>query len=294
MKVGFVGLGRMGQAMAQRLLGGGHEVGVYNRTAEKVKPLLDLGAQPMASIKDAANYGAAVFTMLSDDAALFDVVEQPGGLKESLPRDGVHICAGTHSVAAITKLTAMHTEAGQFLITMPVLGRPEVTLAGQSAVLVAGMPDKVAHCLPSIAAIGGRVAVVGAEPVAATVMKIANNFMLGCAIEAMGEGFSLVRKYGVKPEVFFDAVLAEGQFACRAYKIYGQLITEERYLPAGQRAVLAVKDVNLALAAGEAVGVPLPSGNIWRDRLIGAVAHGEGEHDWSVMARDQARASGLA
>jgi 3-hydroxyisobutyrate dehydrogenase-like beta-hydroxyacid dehydrogenase len=118
--------------------------------------------------------------------------------------------------------------------------------------------------------------------------------MLGCAIEAMGEGFSLVRKYGVKPEVFFDAVLAEGQFACRAYKIYGQLIAEERYLPAGQRAVLAVKDVNLALAAGEAVGVPLPSGNIWRDRLVGAVAHGEGEHDWSVMARDQARASGLA
>ena len=70
MKVGFVGLGRMGQAMTQRLLGGGHEVGVYNRTAEKLKPLLDLGAQPMASIKDAANYGAAVFTMLSDDAAL--------------------------------------------------------------------------------------------------------------------------------------------------------------------------------------------------------------------------------
>ena len=153
MKVGFVGLGRMGQAMTQRLLAGGHEVGVYNRTAEKLKPLLDLGAQPMASIKDAANYGAAVFTMLSDDAALFDVVEQPGGLKESLPPGGVHICAGTHSVAAVTKLTAMHTDAGQFLITMPVLGRPEVTLAGQSAVLVAGTPDKVEHCRPSIAAI---------------------------------------------------------------------------------------------------------------------------------------------
>jgi 3-hydroxyisobutyrate dehydrogenase-like beta-hydroxyacid dehydrogenase len=231
--------------------------------------------------------------MLADDAALFDVVEQPGGLKEALPRGGIHICAGTHSVAAIVKLTAMHAAVGQFLITMPVLGRPEVTLAGQSAVLVAGSPDKVEHCRPLIGAIGGRVAVVGAQPIAATVMKIANNFMLGCAIEAMGEGFSLVRKYGVTPEVFYDAVLAEGQFACRAYKIYGQLIAEERYLPAGQRAVLAVKDVNLALAAGEAVGVPLPSGNIWRDRLVGAVAHGEGEHDWSVMARDQARASGL-
>jgi 3-hydroxyisobutyrate dehydrogenase-like beta-hydroxyacid dehydrogenase len=293
MKVGFVGLGRMGQAMTRRLLDGGHEVGVYNRTADKLKPVIDLGAKPMASIKAAANFGAAVFTMLADDAALFDVVEQPGGLKEALPPGGIHICAGTHSVAAINRLTAMHADAGQFLITMPVLGRPEVTLAGQSAVLVAGSPDKVEHCRALIAAIGGRVALVGAQPIAATVMKIANNFMLGCAIEAMGEGFALVRKYGVAPEVFYDAVLAEGQFACRAYKIYGQLIAEERYLPAGQRAVLAVKDVNLALAAGEAVGVPLPSGNIWRDRLVGAVAHGEGEHDWSVMARDQARASGL-
>ena len=96
MKVGFVGLGRMGQAMTQRLLGGGHEVGVYNRTAEKLKPLLDLGAQPMASIKDAANYGAAVFTMLSDDAALLDVVEQPGGLKD-LCREAEFISAPAHT-----------------------------------------------------------------------------------------------------------------------------------------------------------------------------------------------------
>ena len=59
------------------------------------------------------------------------------------------------------------------------------------------------------------------------------------------------------------------------------------------RAVLGLKDANLALAAGEAVGVPLPSGNVWRDRLVGALAHGEGEHDWAVMAKDQARASGL-
>ena len=126
--------------------------------------------------------------MLSDDAALFDVVEQSGGLKEALPPGGVHICCGTHSVAATTKLTAIHGDAGQFLITMPVLGRPEVTLAGQSAVLVAGSPDKVNIVRPLIAAIGGRIAVVGDQPIAATVMKIANNFMLGCAIEAMGEG----------------------------------------------------------------------------------------------------------
>src|SRR5271170_2665376 len=108
MKVGFVGLGRMGQAMTRRLLEGGHEVGVFNRTADKLKPLTDLGAKPMASIKAAANFGAAVFTMLADDAALFDVVEQAGGLKEVLPKRGIQICSGTHSVGAITKLTEIH------------------------------------------------------------------------------------------------------------------------------------------------------------------------------------------
>ncbi len=89
-------------------------------------------------------------------------------------------------------------------------------------------------------------------------------------------------------------MLTDGLFNCSAYKVYGKIIAEERYLPAGQRAILGLKDANLALAAGEAVGVPLPSGNVWRDRLVGAVAHGESEHDWAVMAKDQARASGLA
>ena len=116
--------------------------------------------------------------------------------------------------------------------------------------------------------------------------------MLGCAIEALGEGFALVRKYDVASEVFYD-VLTDILFGCSAYKTYGKIIMEERYLPAGQRVMAGLKDANLALAAGEAVGVPLPSGNVWRDRLVGAVAHGEAEHDWAVMAKDQARASGL-
>ena len=244
------------------------------------------------SIKAAATFGAAVFTMVSDDAAAFEVVTGPGGIKESLPKGGIHICAGTHSVAAIEKLAAIHAGAGQVLIATPVLGRPEAVIGGAAGILVGGPPPSVEHCRPLFAAIAGRIVDAGADPVTAAAIKIANNFVLGCAIEAMGEGFSLVRKYGVAPDVFYR-VLTEGPFGCWAYKTYGQFIAEERYLPAGQRAVNGLKDANLALAAGEAKGVPLPSGNVWRDRLVGAVAHGEGEHDWAVMAHDQARASGL-
>ena len=292
MKVGFIGIGRMGQAMARRLVYGGHEVGVYNRTAEKMQALTDHGAKALSSVKAAANFGEAVFTMLTDDAAVMDVVTQSGGIKESLPKGGVHICAGTHSVAAITKLTALHADAGHVLLATPMLGRPEVVAAGWASMVVGGPPLSVERLRPLFAAIAGRVVDSGADPVTATVIKIANNFVLGCAIEALGEGFALTRKYGVAPEVFYG-VLTEGLFACWAYKTYGKFIADERYLPAGQSAKNGLKDANLALAAGEAVGVPLPSGNVWRDRLVGAVAHGEGEHDWAVMARDQARASGL-
>ena len=293
MKVGFIGLGRMGEVMTRRLLDAGNEVGVYNRTAAKLKPLVDAGAKPMASIKDAAKFGDAVFTMLGDDAAVLAVVGQSGGLKESLPAGGIHICAGTHSIAAIEKLNVIHRDAGQVLITSPMFGRPEVVVAGQAGIVVGGPGKEVAHCRPLFAAIAARVVEAGADPASAAVIKIANNFVLGCAIEALGEGFSLVRKYGIAPDIF-NRVLTEGLFACGAYKIYGTMIAEERYLPAGQSVKNGLKDANLALSAGEAKGVPLPSGNIWRDRLVGALAHGEADHDWAVMAHDQARASGLA
>ena len=146
MKVGFIGLGRMGQVMARRLIDAGHEVGVYNRTPEKIKPLTDAGAKAVDSIKAAATFGDAVFTMVSDDAAALDVVTRPGGLKESLPKGGIHICAGTHSVAAIEQLTAIHAEAGQILIASPMLGRPEVVAAGGAGIVVGGPADAVARC----------------------------------------------------------------------------------------------------------------------------------------------------
>jgi 3-hydroxyisobutyrate dehydrogenase-like beta-hydroxyacid dehydrogenase len=293
MKVGFIGLGRMGSAMARRLIEGGHEVGVYNRTPEKLKGLVALGAKPLDSIKAAATCGDAVFTMLADDAAVTDVVSRAAGLLASLPNGGIHVCAGTHSVACVQALKKMHAEAGQILIATPMLGRPEVVASAQAGMVLGGDKASVDRCRPLFAAIARRTFEAGGDPVAAAALKIANNFVLGCAIEAMGEGFSLIRKYDVVPDVFYD-VMTDGLFACSAYKIYGKLIAEERYLPAGQRAILGLKDANLALEAGGAVGVPLPSGNVWRDRLVGAVAHDEAEHDWAVMAKDQARASGLA
>ena len=293
MKVGFIGTGRMGQAMVRRMLEAKHEVGVYNRTPEKAKPLADAGAKILSSIADATRFGDVVYTMLADDTALEDVVFQNGGLLASLPKGGIHVCAGTHGIPAIRRIKEAHAAKDQVLVAAPMMGRPELVTAGTAGVFASGPADAMAKCKPLFDALGRKTFAGGNDPEAATAMKIANNFVLGCAIEAMGEGFALTRKYGVATSVFYD-VMTDGLFNCSAYKVYGKIMVDESYAKVGQMAVLGLKDANLALEAGNIAAVPLPSGNVWRDRLIGAVAHGDGDKDWAVMALEQARASGLA
>jgi 3-hydroxyisobutyrate dehydrogenase-like beta-hydroxyacid dehydrogenase len=292
MKVGFIGTGRMGGAMVRRLLEAKHGVGVYNRTPDKAKPLADAGAKILGSAADAARYGDVVYTMLADDTALEDVVSRQG-LLDALPKGGIHICAGTHGIPVIRKIKKIHADKGQVLVAAPMMGRPELVTAGTAGVFASGPAEAMARCKPLFDALGRKTFEGGADPEAATAMKIANNFVLGCAMEAMGEGFALTRKYGVDTSVFYD-VMTDGLFNCSAYKVYGKIMVDESYSKVGQMAVLGLKDANLALEAGHLASVPLPSGNVWRDRLIGAVAHGDGDKDWAVMALEQARASGLA
>jgi 3-hydroxyisobutyrate dehydrogenase-like beta-hydroxyacid dehydrogenase len=292
MKVGFIGIGGMGSRMARRVLEAGHDLAIYNRTRDKVRPLGEAGAKIADTIADLTRQADIVITMLADDAALAAVVGEPGGLLATLAPGGIHVAMGTHGVGIIRDIDVRHREAGQVLVAAPVLGRPEVAASGQLGLVPAGPPAAVDACRPLFAAIGRRVFEAGSDPVAAAAIKVSNNFVLGCAIEAMGEAFALVRKYGVDPAIMHE-VMTEGLFAAPAYRTYGRMIVDGAYDPPGQKAVLGLKDANLALAAGEAAGVPLPSGNVWRDRLIGAIAHGDGQRDWGVMALEQARASGL-
>jgi 3-hydroxyisobutyrate dehydrogenase-like beta-hydroxyacid dehydrogenase len=292
MKLGFIGTGRMGGAMVGRLLAAKHEIGVYNRTPEKVKPLADAGAKIVASVADATRYGDVIYTMLADDAALEDVVFRQG-LLDALPNGGIHVCAGTHGIPVIRKIKEAHAAKGHSLLAAPMMGRPELVVAGTAGVFASGPAAAMAKCKPLFEALGRKTFEGGNDPEAATAMKIANNFVLGCAIEAMGEGFALTRKYGVATDVFYD-VMTDGLFNCSAYKVYGKIMVDESYSKVGQMAALGLKDANLALEAGFLASVPLPSGNVWRDRLVGAVAHGDGDKDWAVMALEQARASGLA
>jgi 3-hydroxyisobutyrate dehydrogenase-like beta-hydroxyacid dehydrogenase len=283
----------MGQAMAGRLVAAGHDVILYNRTAGKLSSLVEHGARAATTIAESARYAGVVLSMLADDTALRAVAEGSGGLIESLPAGGIHVAMGTHDVEYIRALATAHAGAKQSLISAPVLGRPAAVAAGQLGIIVAGNADAVSRCLPLFNAIGRRVYSAGPNPDSAATMKLANNFLLACAIEALGEAFSLVEKCGVASSVF-HSMITDGLFACPAYNTYAKIIADKAWDTVGFTVLLALKDIDLALAAGDASGVPLPSANICRNRLLSAISHGEGQRDWAVMALEQARASGLS
>jgi 3-hydroxyisobutyrate dehydrogenase-like beta-hydroxyacid dehydrogenase len=292
MRIGLVGLGRMGQGMAARLLSGGHELLVYNRTAGKAAELEKAGATVAPTVAAACKDREVVISMVADDTALNEVALGAGGIRESLPKDAVHVSMGTHSAGAIKALAAAHAERGQAFVAAPVLGRPDAAAAGQLVIVAAGPPAALKKCEPAFGVMGRKTVEAAATPESALAIKLANNFVLGCAIETMAEGFALVRKYGVNPQVFYD-VMTEGLFAAPAYKVYGKLMVDSSYDKPGFTTRLGLKDIKLALAAAELVNVPLPSGSVVRDRLVGAIAHGDGDKDWAVLGREQARACGL-
>ena len=292
MRVGFLGIGRMGRGIAARILTGGHDLVVYNRTPGRVDELEQAGARVATSIAEACREREVVVTTVADDAALEEVTLGSAGIRDSLPEGAIHMTMGTHGVATVQALTAAHSAAGQVMVAAHAVGRPDVAAAGQIGIIVGGPPDAVGRCAPLFEVIGRRTFEAGADPASAAAVKLANNFVLGCAIEVMGEAFSLTRKYDVEPQVLYE-LMTDGLFAAPAYKVYGKIMVDEAYDQVGFSADLGLKDANLVLAAANLARLPLPSANVLRDRLLGAVAHGDGPKDWAVIAREQARAGGL-
>jgi 3-hydroxyisobutyrate dehydrogenase-like beta-hydroxyacid dehydrogenase len=293
MKVGFIGLGRMGSGMAARILEHGHDLAVYDVVPESTARVAAAGGRVASSLTDVCQGREVVITMLAEDAAVDAVVFGEGGLRDSLPAGAIHLAMGTYGIGTIRTLAAAHAAAKQTLVAAPVLGRPDLAASGQLGIVSAGPDEAVGRCEPLFRVIGRLTFHAGKEPEAASAIKLANNLVLGCAIQAMGEAFSLVRKYDVQPQVLYD-VMTEGLFSAPAYKVYGKIIVEEGYDRAGSTIALNLKDANLIIAAGDIARVPLPSGNTFRDRLLSAIAHGDAAREVAALALEQARACGLA
>jgi len=291
MKIGFVGLGNMGQAMARNLCKTGHTVSVYNRTRSRAEELEADGALVVDTPSDASR-GDIVITMLSDDAAVETAVLGEGGLIYALRQETVHISMSTISAALSKRLAEAHHRAGRAYVAAPVFGRPDAAAAGKLFILAAGSPGAVEKCLPIFDVLGQRTFVISENPWDASIVKLSGNFLTASVIESLGESLALIRKYGIDQDKFLD-VLTGSLFSAPVYKTYGRIMAREDYEPAGFRLPLGLKDLRLLLAAAEDIDAPMPTASLIHEQFLTALARGYQDLDWSSLGLLSAENAGL-
>jgi 3-hydroxyisobutyrate dehydrogenase-like beta-hydroxyacid dehydrogenase len=290
MRIGFIGLGRMGGGMAANLLKAGHEVTVFNRTPGKAEGLVERGARAAAGVADACQ-GDAVVTMLADDNAVESVVFGENGVIAHLHKDAIHVSMSTISVALAERLTAAHAKAGQRFVAAPVFGRPDAAAAAKLFIVAAGASDAVGACLPLFEVMGQKTFPIGDQPKAANLVKLSGNFLTASVIEGLGEAMALVGKAGVDRHRYLD-LLTSTLFVAPVYKTYGALIAEENFESPGFAAPLGHKDIRLTLDAAETLRVPMPFAAVLHNRFLTLLAHGGEALDWSAIGRLAAQDAG--
>jgi 3-hydroxyisobutyrate dehydrogenase-like beta-hydroxyacid dehydrogenase len=290
MRIGFVGLGNMGSAMAVNLIRSGHEVSVYNRSRPKVDALTAEGARATDSVADACR-GDVVFTMLADDDAVAAVTFGDDGILSSLADGAVHVSSSTISVDLSERMTIAHAEAGQQFVAAPVFGRPEAARAAKLFIVAAGEPEAIQAVQPAFDAVGQRTFVMSVEPKTANLVKLSGNFLITSVIESLGEAMALVGKAGVDKHMYLDLITST-LFGAPVYKTYGELIASGRFDPAGFAASLGQKDIRLVLTAAEELHVPMPVASLVRDRFLTLLARGGADLDWSAVGALAAWESG--
>jgi 3-hydroxyisobutyrate dehydrogenase-like beta-hydroxyacid dehydrogenase len=281
MKIGFIGLGRMGAAMAANLVKAGHEVSVFNRSPGKSSSLIELGAHEAAELAGTCG-GDAVITMLADDAAAADIALGTGGLIDNLPKGAIHLSMSTISVALSKRLAQAHAQAGQRYVAAPVFGRPDMAAAAKLFIVAAGDAATIDVCQPLFRAMGQKTFPIGTEPSAANLVKLSGNFLIASAIEALGEAVALIGKAGIDRRAYIE-LLTSSIFNVPAYKTYGGLIAQGKFEPAAFAAPLGYKDIRLALAAAEGLRVPMPLASLLHDRFLRLLAQGGDQLDWSAI-----------
>lgn len=277
--------------MARNLLRAGHEVAVFNRTRQKAEELAAEGARVAGSPAEACRGADAVITMLADDEAVEQVAFGQNGVASGLGAGSVHISSSTISTALARRLAAGHAARGQAYLSAPVFGRPEAAESRKLLVVAAGPRESIERCCPLFDAVGRQTFIAGQDPWQANATKLCGNFMLASMLEAFGEAFATLRKAGIAPQLFLDVM--NSLFASPVYANYGRLMAEQHFEPAGFSLRLGLKDVRLAIETGGECESPMPLASLIRDHFLDAMAHGQGELDWSSLAQVAARNAGV-
>ncbi len=292
MRIGFLGLGNMGRAMAGNLIRAGHEMVVYNRSRNAADALAKEGAHVADTPAQAAGQ-EVVITMLADDHAVESVVLGLHGVLEGMQRGGLHISMSTISPDLSRRLAATHQERGLQYVAAPVFGRPEAAAAAKLFIVAAGKNEALAKAKPVFEVLGQRTFQVGERPEDANYIKLSGNFLITCVLESLGEVFAVARKAEIDPKTVFE-VLSGTLFGAPIYNTYGPRMIDEKFSPAGFKMPLGLKDVRLMMQAAEELSVPMPFASVVRDRFLSAIANGHGDLDWSALALMVAQSAGLS
>lgn len=276
MRIGFVGLGVMGAPMASHLASAGHQLKVWNRTAEKARDLVALGAIQAKTPAEAADGADAVMTMLADDAALRDVTLGDEGLLNTLPRGAVHVSMGTVSGKVTADLAAAHTAHGSALIAAPVFGSKESAVTKKLWGIASGPPSAVERCRPALEAMTQSVKYLGPDPATAANMKIICNSLISGAVAGMVQAFATGAQSGVSPAQIMDVIRLV--FNSPVYERYGSRLVERNFA-VHFPLKLMLKDISLMIDMGMRSGVPLPHASATRDMLVAGVGQGFGDED---------------
>ena len=207
LRMGFIVSGQIHPQMFGDIVHAGNDVVVCDLTGEIAREFTEMGAVVAVNLVDLCKDRDVVTTMLDDDSAVRKAVTDPRGICDSMPAGSIHLAMGTCGVATIRLIEAAHREANQILVAAPILGGLDLFATPEVIVAAAGPTDALRRVDPLLKAMRCRIFPAGTNPEAATITKLADRFVMGCALQAMAEAFSLVRKYGVDPQVFYDTLI---------------------------------------------------------------------------------------
>ena len=279
--VAFLGLGKMGLAMATNLQKAGYPLVVWNRSAEKARPLVAAGASLAESPTAAARAADIVISSLADDASLRAVVSGPDGVLAGLRPGAIHVGTSTVSPGLSDALAEQHAAVGGRYLAGPVVGRVPAAEAAQLVTFVAGDADAIETARAVITTYAPRMLVVGERQSQASVAKLIANFLGASGMDLIGQSLAWAEKSGLPPGLVPQ--LLATFFGNPGTREYITKIGERDFDNVGFTAAGGLKDVNLMLAAAHDVNQRLTSAEALRAKLDAAIARGWRDKDWSCF-----------
>lgn len=279
MKLAFLGLGKMGSAVARLLVQHGADLAVWNRTASHAEALASEGANVARTAAEAVSGADVIFTMVMDDPALESLLYEQKVL-DAISKGAIHVSLSTLSVALSKKLAEEHARRGQHFVGAPVFGRPHIAEQGKLWIAVGGAKDAVDKVRPVLEQFSRGITVISEHPWSAHAVKLGGNFLITSMIAGLSETFVYAEAMGVEPSIFLETV-NQALFQSHFYEMYGNIMLHPREKP-GSTIALGEKDTRLFREAAHGEHVKTPLADLFLANFHRAIEAGMKDQDWAA------------